>query len=549
MGQKYRQNTLLTAATLLWVGLAVSVEIHSEASASGSIKYVPSHYIIDYVENVPESQTNRKHVFPVPSGSLPEKGDTFIQPGTGHQITRISDINDSFFSSLKGDPSSGLTNGYSRFTCSNVDDEYILAYSTEQSILLYKLPECRFLKELTYDGIHFIGESNDPRWDMSGRPGTETTIYFHVDREIFQLDVLKGYTSRELVYDFNQRIVPEDHMDQDKYARYRAVRFPNEIVVLNLRKKRILPGKINVSYGGCDISTEGDWLYVQGFGQYEMETRFYRIQDLEQGLITNYVVLPCPNHGHDGWAYDSNGNEVYTFQDNTNDWFSSFNPATGERINILHMSETGWEFGQHMGRIYNPKKNGWLLMSSYTWTDSRWADNQIFLLEILPHNQKPRIWRIASTHNSWDGDYFAEAFAGISANGNSIYWGANWMGQDNLELYRVELPHDWHQILSPDAHIIYPVKNLSGNQVLNRSLFQAEYINILTWDQHPDNKNITFYRIYDMNGHSPLLLAEIPAGTYEFHHRDMDKNQSCSYMAAAVDENENEGLPAFITIE
>jgi hypothetical protein len=546
MEQKTRQNSILTSAVALCISFAAPFGIISDDSAS--FKFAPSKYIIDQVENLPESKTNQKHVFPVPSESLPDQGDSFIQPETGHRITRISDLKHSFFSSLEGHPAAGLTNGYSRFTCSNIDDEYVLAFSTEQSILLYELPECRFLKELTYDGIHFIGESNDPKWDMSGSPGTETTIYYHVDTGIFKQDVLQGCSSHELVYNFSREIIPEDHMDQDKYARYRAVRFPDKIAVLDLRKKRVLPGKIKVSYGGCDISTEGDWLYVQGFGEYEMETRFYKIVDLEQGLTNNYVVLPCPNHGHDGWAYDYNGNEVYTFQDNTNDWFSTFNPVTSERMDILHMSETGWEFGQHMGRIHNLDKIGWLLMSSYTWTDNRWADNQIFLLEILPHNKNPRIWRIASTHNSWNGDYFAEAFASISADGNSIYWGANWMGKDNLELYRVELPSNWHKVLSPDACIIYPVQNLSGQKVLNRALFQAEYINVIRWEPHPNNKNISSCRVYDITGNSPSLLAEIPKGAYEFHHRNVDRNQSYSYMAAAVDEKGNEGVPAFITV-
>jgi hypothetical protein len=38
----------------------------------------------------------------------------------------------------------------------------------------------------------------------------------------------------------------------------------------------------------------------------------------------------------------------------------------------------------------------------------------------------------------------------MSPDGNNIYWGANWMGHDNLELYRVELPPDWHQVLAED---------------------------------------------------------------------------------------------------
>jgi hypothetical protein len=43
MGQKNRQNFLLTAAVLLWASLAVPFGIHSDTSASGSIKFAPSY--------------------------------------------------------------------------------------------------------------------------------------------------------------------------------------------------------------------------------------------------------------------------------------------------------------------------------------------------------------------------------------------------------------------------------------------------------------------------------------------------------------------------
>jgi hypothetical protein len=348
---------------------------------------------------------------------------------------------------MDGDQSEGLTNGYSRFSNSNISGEYLLAFSTDQALLLYNLAAGSSLGLITYDGDNYIGESCNPRWDLSNRAGTQTTIYYHLwgGTKIYKQDVLKGYASQELVYDLQEEILSEDHMDQDRFARYRAVRLNNKIVVLNLRERQILSGEVFVQQGGCDISTEGNWLYVQGFNGTE-ETRFYKISRLAQGDTSQYVVLPCESHGHDGWAFDRDGNEVYTFQDNTNDWFSAFNPESGERIDIIHMSETGWTFGQHMGRMINKEKKGWLLMSSYDDIYDSWADNQMFMLEIKSHNDEPksRIWRIASTFNRYGNNYFAESFASISPDGNNIYWGANWMGEDNLELYRLQLPSSWH---------------------------------------------------------------------------------------------------------
>ena len=421
----------------------------------------PSNYVIDWVEDLPLASTTKKTAFSVPTGSLPSQGVSFIDSSSGHRITRISDVGDhSGFSSLNGSPGEGLHNGYSRFANANYTEEYVLAYSTDQPILMYRMSDGSAIGLIQHDntGNHPICELHDPRWDMSGAAGTEYTVYYNYDDSIYSMDLKQGYQSRQLIYDFNESILSEDHMDQDKNAKYRAIRFSNRIVVLDIKQKQILQGVVTVANGGCDISTEGDWLYAQGFGASGTETRFYKISDLAIGNVSSYVVLPCTNHGHDGWAYDASGNEVYIFQDNTNDWFSAFNPATSQRINILNMQETGWNFGQHMGRIYDSTKTGWLIMSSYVNNNNSWAYNQLMMIEIKSYSAtpKPRIWRLGHTYNTYSqsyvfSGYFAEAFGNLSASGNTVYWGANWMGTDNLELYKLELPSNWHTVLNGGA--------------------------------------------------------------------------------------------------
>jgi len=530
-----------------------TIRIKAKEIGNNDISLSPSKYILDWVEDVPLSQTIKKHWFPVPSGSLVDQGESFIQPETGHRITRISDIKDNFrFDYMGGDPSQGLTNGYSRFANSNINEEYALAYSTDQAVLIYRLSDGKPLGLVEYKEDRFIGESCNPRWDLSGRNGTETIIYYHIweGTKIYKQDILEGYSTQEAVYNFSERILPEDHMDQDRYARYRAVRLENQIAVLDLRKKEVLPGKISSSsLWGCDISTEGKWLYVQGFNGTQ-EVRFYKILELAQGNISNYSKLPCKSHGHDGWAYDNNGNEVYIFQDNTNDWFSAYNPETGNRIDIIHMSEAGWTFGQHMGRIYNPQKGGWLLMSTYDVTNDSWVDNQIFMLEVKSHEAipKPRIWRIASTHNLYDDNYFAEAFACISPDGNNIYWGANWMGQDNLELYRVELPRNWHEVLNAGPAQINPPLNLSGKKVLNRAFFYTEYINVLEWEANPDNVNIVKYRIYEVKNRIEHFLTGVGSNNFKYLHRNLEKEKEYNYAIRAVTADGKEGKAAYITV-
>jgi hypothetical protein len=135
---------------------------------------------------------------------------------------------------------------------------------------------------------------------------------------------------------------------------------------------------------------------------------------------------------------------------------------------LIGMSETGHETGEHIASIRNPRLAGWACVSTYGEADGAWAYNQLFMIEIkpsapagdkfpnlgkVPEAQRPRIWRLAHTQNRYgkhdsDNAYFTEAFASIAHDGTGIYWGANWMGADNLEVYRLELPADWAERLT-----------------------------------------------------------------------------------------------------
>jgi hypothetical protein len=82
----------------------------------------------------------------------------------------------------------------------------------------------------------------------------------------------------------------------------------------------------------------------------------------------------------------------------------------------------------------------------------RWAANQLMLVELAPAASRPRIVRLGSTENRFlsgtkGNVYFTEAFASMGQVGTpagaAVYWGANWDGADNLELYELRLPAGW----------------------------------------------------------------------------------------------------------
>lgn len=107
-------------------------------------------------------------------------------------------------------------------------------------------------------------------------------------------------------------------------------------------------------------------------------------------------------------------------------------------------------------------------------------------------------------------------------------------------------------VLISEAPIYAPL-NFSGKKVENRSLLQTEYINVLTWQNNPENKNIVKYRIYQIEGESQTLLEEFDAQTfdktYEYWHRRVEKDKVYSYVLVAVNVDGREGTPTYLTVQ
>lgn len=95
---------------------------------------------------------------------------------------------------------------------------------------------------------------------------------------------------------------------------------------------------------------------------------------------------------------------------------------------------------------------------------------------------------------------------------------------------------------------IYAPLNIMGQKVSNRSLSQIEYINFLTWQENPNNENITKYRIYQVGGVNQVLLAELNSSTFRYFHRNVIKNRSYNYQIRAVSSDNREGDSASISI-
>jgi hypothetical protein len=97
--------------------------------------------------------------------------------------------------------------------------------------------------------------------------------------------------------------------------------------------------------------------------------------------------------------------------------------------------------------------------------------------------------------------------------------------------------------------IIHPPSNFAGEKVENRSLSQAEYINVLTWDPNPNNENIIKYRIYQIEGENRNLVIELDAGTFQYWHLRVEKEKPYIYAIYAVNYEGKEGQPTHIFVQ
>ena len=93
--------------------------------------------------------------------------------------------------------------------------------------------------------------------------------------------------------------------------------------------------------------------------------------------------------------------------------------------------------------------------------------------------------------------------------------------------------------------------NASAQKIMNRTLSQAEYINILTWEANPANSdlNIASYTIYLINGSSRTAIGNVPVGAeLKFMHRKAGKDTTRVYEIVAVNNEPREGDPATVTV-
>ena len=97
---------------------------------------------------------------------------------------------------------------------------------------------------------------------------------------------------------------------------------------------------------------------------------------------------------------------------------------------------------------------------------------------------------------------------------------------------------------------IHKPLDVEGERILNRSLAQSEYINILKWKPNPLNAGnpLRKYRIYQLVNNQWHHFTEVSATTLEYWQRNVEKEKVYQYKIVAKNAKGTEGEPAYCTI-
>jgi lysophospholipase L1-like esterase len=83
---------------------------------------------------------------------------------------------------------------------------------------------------------------------------------------------------------------------------------------------------------------------------------------------------------------------------------------------------------------------------------------------------------------------------------------------------------------------LYPPANFRGEKKENRSLSLVEYVNVLKWEANDQNEDIIEkYRIYLVEDEGAALISELSSSTFEYWHRNVDKDKLYKYAITALD--------------
>ncbi len=133
----------------------------------------------------------------------------------------------------------------------------------------------------------------------------------------------------------------------------------------------------------------------------------------------------------------------------------------------------------------------------------------------------------------------------ISAVPASGYRFTGWTGAATGTANPLQLTVSADIVVRPEFSLVPPTpQGFSVVQREARSLFMAQVINVLTWQNAPGNPWFSGYRVYLLGDGPPVILAELSPSASTYWHRGVAKDKTYRYALAAFDATGFEGEAA-----
>lgn len=352
-------------------------------------------------------------------------------------------------------PTTGLTNGYSRFECKSPDGQFFLAFGTTPWACLYANMTPLNVVRSKFTPSGKVGDYEELKWN----PG-DGLMYYVAGSWLYrqwtdgaEVEVMNFAPGRWYKHTSDGSFDNSGRLLAMAIQESGAGRKDGYVVVMDVIEKKIVQTIEYNSPNGVDVSPSGHYVKI--------DNHYFSIATGEKTGSTQA--------GHGGWCLDADGREVFVSQWNSCGWIGGYYPDTGEHLYLMRMpGETGGPgvAGMHTASDKRGYFKGKALLSFYGGS-SPLADTVLFI-ELVSQKKPgvkhpsyasesgvvtpdtsisawnagdsgrvPTIWRGPSMQNKYSG-YSTEGFASVGSD-RAVYWGSNWNATDNLELYRWEV--------------------------------------------------------------------------------------------------------------
>jgi len=378
----------------------------------------------------PGVKTDRGVYPPPPAPALPKAGGTFVDPGFGTELLRVTDEADG----------KENNNAYSYWPSFSKDSTRFFIWSGGQPTLYRFDPQAFSIlgKEPLFP--HKPPSGYEPRWEDAIWSGQDPQVLFcHQALNLWSYNVAtKEY---KLVKEFSKELPPGHLAQMSKslddnvfgFSRqdpkwnlvgYLVWRRDTDAIVL--REDTTLLDEIQVDKSGkfCVIKSN-----QQGKGVIQA-----RVADLDTGKIENLI----DNEPDFAPGHSDNGQGIVIGADNWQNRLTFRRLATPHQFHTVLDLKSDWSQDGHISMLADDES--WVLVSFYV--GNNLPSSGVFKNEIVQvaTDGSQRVRRLAHHRSAFQGAYRNSPRADISRDGRFVVFTSNWEGTGQRDVFVLKVP-------------------------------------------------------------------------------------------------------------